>query len=169
MFEYEFFRPAITVDTVVFRELPFDEYEVLLIKRGGEPYKNMWALPGGYLEAEHERIHDAAFRELCEEVKPWYQPKDPITGYDSFQDGWNPIKQENLKFVGYFDDPYRHPTDRVINFAFMVLVSNNTQFTAGDDAKELSWFPVLELPEMAFDHAKIIHKASHLIHRLNYT
>lgn len=166
---YFFKRAAITVDTVVFRELPFDDYEVLLIKRGGEPFKDMLALPGGYLEAESERILDGAYRELCEEVNPKYVYKT-VDSYNNISNiSINPIKKEHLKFVGYFDDPNRHPTDRVVNFAFTTLVGSEVTFTAGDDAKELQWVPVLELPKLAFDHAKIIHQALYIIRRSHYT
>lgn len=135
---YKYWRPAVTVDNVVFC---FDgtHLNVLLIKRGGEPYKDCWAFPGGFLE-ENETLEEAAKRELKEET------------------GMEPIYMQE---IGSFSTVDRDPRGRVISTGFYCIVApaEKDRAIAGDDAAEAQWFPILEMPPLAFDHAEIYRKA----------
>lgn len=151
MYQYDYPRPALTVDVCIFREAGFNDYDVLLIKRTGEPCLGMYALPGGYVEIGKETAIDAAYREMTEEVSP------------------SNIKRGNLKFVGYYDALNRHPTDIVVNVAFATIVDKHTTFSPANEIKELEWFSVYNLPELAFDHKQIIMDAHKCIARQCYT
>lgn len=134
MFSYTHPRPAVSVDIVIIRKVK-SEYQVLLIIRAQEPYQGCYALPGGFVDIE-ETLEDAAARELLEE-----------TG----------LKVENLHQVQTFSAVNRDPRGRVISTAFFGLVFNNdAQPVAGSDASFTAWFPLDDLPDLAFDHAKII-------------
>jgi len=119
---------AITVDAVIIKN-----NKILLIKRGVEPFKDFWALCGGYLDW-NETVEDAVKREVKEELN---------------------LKVTKSKFIGVFSDPKRHPK-QCVNIAFKVEVEGDPK--SGDDAKEFKWFEIDELPELAFDHKKIINK-----------
>lgn len=126
-----------TADIVVFS---FDgtNLNVLLIKRGNEPYKGQWAFPGGFLEPD-ETLEEAARRELKEE-----------TG----------LSPKFFNEVGSFSDLDRDPRGRTISVAFASVVRpSQIKAVAGDDAKEARWFNVHEMPRLAFDHEKICRMA----------
>ena len=134
-FEYEYPRPAISVDMVVLRnEL---DREVLLIQRRHPPFQDQWALPGGFLEIE-ETLEQAARRELQEE-----------TG----------LEAKSLRQVGAFSTVDRDPRTRVISVAFLVDPESLDGAAAADDAKSLAWFGLEQLPELAFDHLEILQLA----------
>ena len=125
---------AVTVDVVLFCTTTTPP-SVLLIKRANEPFKNQWALPGGYVDMS-EKIEDAAHRELSEE-----------TG----------AKIDNLDFLGFFDAVERDPRERTVSFAFWSKTSiNQQQIKAADDASKAEWHSINELPPLAFDHQKIV-------------
>jgi len=132
-FTYNFPRPAVTTDTLVFREGK-ECIEVLLIKRKKEPYKGFWALPGGFLEIEETPI-ECARRELIEETN---------------------LNVKVLKEVGTFGDIDRDPRGRTITIVFYTFIHNNQQIpNPKSDAAEVKWFSVKSIPEMAFDHSDI--------------
>lgn len=135
---YKYWRPAVTVDNVVFA---FDgkHLNTLLIRRKNEPFKGHWAFPGGFIE-EHETLQEAALRELKEET------------------GLVPLKTAE---VGEFSDVDRDPRGRTISIAFASVIrpKQMNQIKAGDDAKEARWFSVTEMPSLAFDHEQIFRKA----------
>jgi 8-oxo-dGTP diphosphatase len=112
---------------------------ILLIKRCEWPYPDMWALPGGK-QNPGGTIEETAYRELREE-----------TG----------VEVAILNLVGTFDTPGRDPRGNFVSAAFMVRLADSTIISAqaGDDAKEVVWFPLDELPALAFDHAEIIQRA----------
>lgn len=145
-FTYNFPRPAVTTDTLVFREGK-ECIEVLLIKRKKEPYKDYWALPGGFLEMEETPI-EGAKRELSEETN---------------------LKIDVLKEVGTFGDIDRDPRGRTITIVFYTFIKFKEQTaSAKTDAAEVKWFSVKKIPEMAFDHSDIFKEAllklkSHII------
>ena len=140
-FLYDFARPSVTADIVVTSKSTFGTYYLLLIKRGNEPFKDTWALPGGFLDMD-ETLKDCATRELKEE-----------TGIDITEESLD------LKTVGIYDRVNRDPRGRVISHVFITYIEKlyfNLQ--AGDDAKEVKWFNMKQLPELAFDHEEIIAK-----------
>ena len=135
MFCYDYPRPAVTVDIVVFGGKAPD---VLLIRRKHPPFEGCWALPGGFIEME-ESVEASALRELDEETG--------VTGVA-------------LTEVGVFGAPSRDPRGRVITIAYAAVVEKSTlNIEAGSDALEAAWFPSTNLPKLAFDHGEIIRKA----------
>ncbi|WMJ72411.1 NUDIX hydrolase [Cytophagaceae bacterium ABcell3] len=141
MYTYEYPHPAVTVDCVIFGYAG-NKLNVLLIKRKGEPYRSHLALPGGYLDLT-ETCEAAAARELKEE-----------TGLET-----------SLTQLHTFSDVHRDPRERTISVTYYGEVSmKEVDIVAGDDAEEVDWFPVYNLPEkIAFDHKKIIeHAAAYL-------
>lgn len=137
MYCYDYPRPSVTVDIVVFTdESPHPQ--VLLIRRKNSPFKGLWALPGGFLEMD-ETLETTALRELHEETS---------------------ISNVQLTQIGAFGNPDRDPRGRVITVAYLGIVnSEQHNAIAGSDAAEVAWFPTLDLPQIAFDHSKIIHMA----------
>jgi len=123
----------LTVDAVIVKKTPSD-YSILLIKRANEPFKNDWALPGGFVDQD-EDLMDAAIRELFEETT---------------------IKIDHLEQIGAFGKPFRDPRNHVVSIAYFGIVPENTIAIAADDAKEALWFPIKELPKLAFDHQEIV-------------
>lgn len=131
---HKFKKPSVTVDIIVFT-IKDDELQVLLIKRGIEPFKEKWALPGGFVRID-ESLEDATKRELKEE-----------TG----------VENVYLEQLYTFGDPKRDPRGRVITVAYMALVnSDNLDIHASTDVSEVRWFPIKKLPSLAFDHKKIL-------------
>ena len=134
MHSYEYPRPALTVDCVVFG-LDENDLKVLLIERGIEPFAGKWALPGGFVNPE-ESLEDAAKRELKEE-----------TGVDN-------VFLEQLYTVGDVD---RDPRERVITICYYALVNlQEHNVEASTDASNAAWFEVDDLPDLAFDHNMIL-------------
>ncbi len=137
---YQYPSDSITTDILFFRygKNKSDTIEVLLIKRANEPFKDKWALVGGFLDLD-ESIHKCAERELEEE-----------TG----------LRNSNLIPLGVYDDIDRDPRGRVISHAFVCIKrDNNVKPQAGDDAKEAKFFLIDDLPHLAFDHEKILEDA----------
>lgn len=133
-YTYEYPRPMVTVDAGVFT-LRDGRLEVLLIRRGRDPFKGAWALPGGFLEMDEELL-TGALRELEEETG--------VTGV-------------SLSFAGVFGKVGRDPRGRVITVTFAGLVDWREHAPRGaDDAAEARWFAVGALPDMAFDHEEMI-------------
>jgi 8-oxo-dGTP diphosphatase len=129
----------VAVDAIVFGYSKNDGVSVLLIKRKYEPFKNCWAIPGGFV-LENESLEDAVKRELHEE-----------TG----------VEVNYLEQLYSFGEPNRDPRQRVISIAYFALV-NSTHFSAlkaSTDAEEAQWFPINKLPALAFDHKKILQVA----------
>lgn len=136
-YTYRYPHPAVTADCVIFG-FDGEQMKVLLIERGLEPYKGMWALPGGFMRI-NETIEEAARRELFEET------------------GLNGVFMEQFKA---FSDVDRDPRERVVTVAFIALVRPaDYRLVAGDDAANALWFDHNMLPPMAFDHAEIIRQA----------
>ena len=67
MYSYQYPRPALTADSVILAPDAEGEYRVLLVRRGNDPFKGMWALPGGFMDMD-ETLEQCARRELKEET-----------------------------------------------------------------------------------------------------
>lgn len=147
-YTYDYPMPAITVDCALARYNEHAGVDILLIKRKNEPYKDCWALPGGFMEI-NETLDDAVKREVMEE-----------TGID--------IEKSCIKYLNekIFDKPDRDERGRVVTVLSVVVVPSNTTMTAGDDADECKWFSLRKLPPLAFDHAEMI---EYMKKRLKYT
>ena len=136
-YTYDYPRPSVTVDCVVFG---FDEgdLKVLLIRRDLDPHRGKWALPGGFVNMD-EGLDDAALRELREE-----------TG----------IPKLYLEQLYTFGAPERDPRGRVISVAYYALVKlADYRVTASTYASEVAWFAVSDAPSLAFDHDEILDTA----------
>jgi 8-oxo-dGTP diphosphatase len=129
-----FVNPASTVDLIV-HDNHVDKGGIILIKRKHTPFKDYWALPGGYLDYGKETLEEAAVRELREETSLIALPTD-------------------LELVGTYSDPGRDPRGHVISHAYEVKKYSGIPFAA-DDAAEIAVFKTLPA-RLAFDHAKII-------------
>ena len=127
--------PALTVDVVAFAGEP--PRSLLLIERGNEPFAGAWALPGGFVEAG-ERVVVAAARELREE-----------TGIEAVE----------LELLGIYDTPGRDPRGATVSVVFVLRCDSELHVRGGDDAATARWFPVDELPALAFDHPVVIDDA----------
>ena len=130
-------QPSVTVDLVIFT-IAEDDLKVLLIRRGQEPFKGRWALPGGFVEID-ESLERAAERELKEEVG---------------------VTNVYLEQLYTFGEPKRDPRGRVISVSYFALVDAERQrIVAASDAAEALWHSVFDAPKLAFDHAKILDTA----------
>lgn len=125
--------PRHTADVVAIS----DDGRVLLIERDWPPFEGHWALPGGHVDEEDASYEAAAARELLEE-----------TGVR--------VAVEDLVPLGVWDAPGRDPRGRYITHAFLARVPAGTPLAAGDDARAARWWPLTDLPQLAFDHADII-------------
>lgn len=141
-YQYKYEHMAVTTDCVIFTYEDW-KLKVLLVHRGGEPCKGMWAFPGGFLRM-NETAEQGALRELEEETS--LSPSSPIVQ------------------LGVFSDVDRDPRERVITIAFYALVKPY-EVTGGDDADEAAWFPADSLPPLAFDHDKIFEAAMERLRR----
>ena len=133
MYTYKYPRPALTTDAIVYvkeQNLIF----ILLIERGKNPFKNRWALPGGFVDMD-ETIEAACKRELKEEA------------------GITLLKMEQFKT---YDAINRDPRHRTISVVYFAELTKKLPVTGGDDAKNANWFPITELPDLAFDHRQIV-------------
>lgn len=130
MYSYHYPRPAVTTDAI----LVSPQNTVLLIERGREPYCGAWALPGGFINMDEE-LECACQRELQEE-----------TG----------ITVEGLRQFKAYGGVNRDPRHRTISIVFYAFTNSELVPLAGDDAANAGWFPIADLPELAFDHGLIL-------------
>lgn len=121
----------LTVDAIVVRR-----NQLLLIKRGRPPFEGTWALPGGFVEAD-ETVETAVIRELKEETG--------LTG-----------KIKRLFEV--LSEPKRDPRGRVVDCVFEIRVPIDQKPKGGDDAAEARFWPLEDLPPLAFDHPRVVGK-----------
>lgn len=147
-FTYDYPRPMVTVDTVIFT-IQGDDLKVLLVKRGVDPFKGSWAIPGGFVQLD-ESLEDAARRELYEETN---------------------VRDLYLEQLYTFGNPQRDPRGRVISVSYFALISSqHRELVARTDSTDVAWFNVYKLPELSFDHADIIEYAlTRLRYKLDYT
>jgi 8-oxo-dGTP diphosphatase len=127
---------AVAVDAIVFGYSKGEGVSVLLIQRKYPPFKNDWALPGGFVQ-EEESLETAVRRELKEE-----------TG----------IEVNYLEQLYTFGEPGRDPRQRILSVAYFALVKSSLfqQLKASTDAENAQWFGIKSLPSLAFDHQQIL-------------
>ena len=135
-FTYKYPRPSVTTDCVIFGYDTKEGLSVLLIKRGIEPFKDHWAFPGGFIKMD-EDAETGARRELREETS---------------------LETAHIEQFGCFSEVNRDPRERVITIAYYALVKKS-EVVGGDDASEAHWFPIDNVPPLAFDHDRILRVA----------
>ncbi len=149
MYSYDHPRPSLAVDIVVFT-IRENLLQLLLIRRANEPFLGSWALPGGFINME-EALEEAASRELSEE-----------TG----------IHEAYLEQLYTYGEPNRDPRGRVVSVAYFALIPANppVRGEGGNDSSQARWFPIDDLPALAFDHTEIVGYAlRRLRYKLEYT
>ena len=134
-YTYKYPRPAVTADSVVMTNEP--QPKVLLIQRGADPYKGAWAFPGGFMNMD-ETTEQCAIRELEEE-----------TG----------LKVAKVHQIGAYSKVDRDPRGRTITVAYLAIVDSTKAVIGQDDAAKAEWFPITDLPHLAFDHYDIMKDA----------
>ncbi|HDM25028.1 ADP-ribose pyrophosphatase [Euryarchaeota archaeon ex4484_162] len=123
--------PKLTVDAIITKN-----NEILLIKRKKQPFKDFWALPGGFVNYG-EKTEDAVVREVLEE-----------TG----------LKCRVKKLLNVYSEPNRDPRGHTVSIVYHLTVINNDKPTGGDDAADARFFNIKDIHSLplAFDHRKII-------------
>ena len=134
-YTYKYPRPAVTADCVVITKEA--EPKVLLIQRGGEPFKGCWAFPGGFMNMD-ENTEQCAIRELEEETR---------------------LQVSNVILIGAYSKVDRDPRGRTISVAYLAIVDSSLEVTGQDDAAKAEWWPLSALPQLAFDHEEIMRDA----------
>jgi len=129
--ESHYQQPIVTVDMIVVWD-----HDILLIKRGTFPAIGKWAFPGGHINHGKETLEEAAVRELKEE-----------TGIV--------VKIKDLELFGNYSEPKRDPRDHYITHVY-TTDDWSGKLKAGDDASEVDWWHWDKLPDLAFDHKKIM-------------
>ena len=137
-YSYKYPRPAVTADCVVITNEPLPK--VLLIQRGAEPFKGSWAFPGGFMNMD-ETTEECAIRELEEE-----------TG----------LKVATVHQIGAYSKVDRDPRGRTITVAYLAIIDSPMEVKGQDDAAKADWFPITDLPHLAFDHYDIMTDAIRL-------
>ena len=140
-YHYKYPHPSVTTDCVIFG-YDGSQLKLLLVERGIEPYRGQWAFPGGFLRMD-ETAEEGALRELYEE-----------TG----------LRAPYIRQFHTFSDPNRDPRERIITIAFYALV-RISEVKGADDAAKAQWFPLDELPPLAFDHNHILEVAVESLRR----
>ena len=159
-YTYKYPRPAVTADCIVItreaepkaankqelRDACIDTAEreqaratpkVLLIQRGNPPFKGAWAFPGGFMDMD-ETTEQCAIRELEEE-----------TG----------LRLSDVHQIGAYSKVDRDPRGRTITVAYLAIVDEPVAVTGQDDAAKAEWWPLSDLPHLAFDHYDIMQDA----------
>ena len=131
-YTYKYPRPSVTADCIVITKEA--EPKVLLIQRGGEPFKGCWAFPGGFMDMD-ETTEQCAIRELAEE-----------TG----------MVVTSVYQVGAYSKVDRDPRGRTVSVVYLAIVDSPVAVTDKDDAAKAEWWPLSALPELAFDHNEIM-------------
>jgi len=139
----------VTVDTVAL-SVQGGQLEIVLVKRKHDPFKNLWALPGGFLDEKDGSVEQAAARELLEETN---------------------VGDVYLEQLFTFGDKGRDPRGRVVTVSYLALLrQDDLKLRASSDASGVAWWPVLDLPKLAFDHKRIVEYAHQRIkYKIEYS
>ena len=134
-YTYKYPRPAVTADCIVItRET---EPKVLLIQRGNPPFKGAWAFPGGFMDT-NETTEQCAIRELEEEAG---------------------LRLSDVHQIGAYSKVDRDPRGRTVTVAYLAIIDEPIAVTGQDDASKAEWWPLSDLPHLAFDHYDILQDA----------
>ena len=128
-YTYKYPRPAVTADCVVMTKETVPQ--VLLVERGADPYKGCWAFPGGFMNMD-ETTEQCAIREL---------------------------EESELHQIGAYSKVDRDPRGRTITVAYLAIIDTPVVVTGQDDAAKAEWWPLSDLPHLAFDHYGIMQDA----------
>ncbi|SEA69364.1 8-oxo-dGTP diphosphatase [Xylanibacter ruminicola] len=131
-YTYKYPRPAVTADCIVMTKEAAPK--VLLIQRGADPFKGAWAFPGGFMNMD-ETTEQCAIRELEEE-----------TG----------LRVSEVRQIGAYSKVDRDPRGRTITVAYLAVIDKPATVIGQDDAAKAEWFPLSDLPHLAFDHYDIM-------------
>lgn len=142
-YTYKYPRPTVTDDCVIITHKA--EPRVLFIKRGGEPFKDCWAIPGGFMEKD-ETTEQCAVRELKEETS---------------------IVISDLHQIGVHSNVDRDPLGRTVSVAYLAITDKIQIAVGQDDAAEVKWWLLTALPEMAFGHDDIMRDVVRLYQNLS--
>ncbi len=123
--------PKLTVDGIIVKDK-----EVLLIKRKISPFKGKWAFPGGFVEYG-EKTEDAVIREVFEETN---------------------LKTKIMELIGVYSDPARDPRGHSVTVAYRLKIESGV-LKSGDDASDVKFFSLKQLPDLSFDHEDILKDA----------
>lgn len=134
-YTYKYPRPAVTADCIVVTKEA--EPKVLLIQRGNPPFKGAWAFPGGFMNMD-ETTEECAIRELEEETS---------------------LKISGLHQIAAYSKVDRDPRGRTITVAYLAIIDAPVEVKGQDDAAKAAWFPIADLPHLAFDHYDIMQDA----------
>lgn len=139
----------VTVDILAFA-VHAGGLEILLVKRKYDPFKSSWALPGGFITEADDTLDAAAHRELVEETN---------------------VSNVYLEQLYSFGDQGRDPRGRVVTVSYLALLrQEELEIKASSDASGVAWWPVKELPALAFDHSEIIaYGLKRLQYKIEYT
>lgn len=149
MYNTPYVPPILVVDSVIF-QLHHDALEVLLIRRDAEPFKNTWALPGGYCAAGETT-------------------KDAMTRVLQAKGGLGASSLSYIEQLFTFDTVARDPRGHAVSVTYMG-VGTDLEPTATDTTQQPTFYSVVALPELAYDHKAIISYAhERLRSKLTYT
>ncbi len=124
----------LATDSLIFNKSG-EHLQILLIERGRDPFKGMWAFPGGYVE-DYEDLEAGALRELHEE-----------TG----------LRLNTMTQLYTFGKPGRDPRGRAVSVAYYAVIDGkDREVKGGDDAAAAKWVNVKDITELAFDHLEIL-------------
>ena len=134
-YTYKYPRPAVTADCIIItKEI---EPKVLLVKRGNPPFIGAWAFPGGFMNM-NETTEECAIRELEEETS---------------------LKVTTIHQIGAYSKVDRDPRGRTITVAYLAIIDAPVEVKGQDDAVKAEWWPLSDLPHLAFDHYDIMQDA----------
>ena len=139
---YKYPRPAVTADSIVITKET--EPKVLLIQRGFDPFKGAWAFPGGFMNMD-ETTEQCAIRELEKE-----------TG----------LRLSDIHQIGTYSKVDRDPRGRTVTVAYLAIIDEPIGVIGQDDAAKAEWWPLSDLPHLAFDHYDIMQDAIKLYRQM---
>ena len=154
-YTYKYPRPAVTADCIVITKEA--EPKVLLIERGDEPFKGCWAFPGGFMNMD----------ETTEQCTMGFMNMDETTEQCTMREleEETGLKVSKVYQIGAYSKVDRDPRGRTITVAYLAIIDEPVAVTGQDDAAKAEWWPLSDLPHLAFDHDEIISDAVKVYNR----